>query len=71
MAIPALDGTYFYSDFTGGWLRSFRYDGAVTEHYDWSRAFESPSRVWSFGVDGHGELYVLDGTSIWKLVPNT
>ena len=69
--IPDLDGVYFYADFVGRWLRSFVYDGAVMMHFDWSRAMDLPVFVWSFGVDGHGEMYVLDGTSIWKMVPNS
>lgn len=67
-AIPELEGTYFYGDFAGGWIRSFVYDGEVTQHYDWSRVVDSPRFIWSFGVDGHGELYVLGRWSLWKIV---
>ncbi len=70
-AIPEMVGRYFYSDFTGDWIRTFLYDGAVTQHYDWSRAVERPRYVWSFGVDGHGELYVLGRWEVWKVVPDT
>ncbi len=36
-AIPEIDGHYFYSDYCGGYLRSFRYeDGAVTDATDWT-----------------------------------
>ena len=70
-AIPEMVGHYFYTDFTGGWIRTFVFDGAVSEHYDWSRAVENPRFVWSFGVDGHGELYVLSRWEVWKVVPNT
>ena len=51
-------------------IRTFRYDGEVTEHYDWSRSVDLTNFVWSFGVDGHGELYVLDRWAVWKIVPN-
>ncbi len=55
--IPALAGTYFHSDFCGGWLRSFRFvDGAATEQYEW---FDQIGPVTSFGLDGFGELYVV------------
>jgi glucose/arabinose dehydrogenase len=56
-AIPELDGLYFYSDWCGGWLRSFRWDGSVaTEHTEWLTGL---GQVNSFGVDSEGELYVL------------
>ena len=69
-AIPEMVGHYFYTDFTGDWIRTFVFNGAVSEHYDWSRSVESPRFVWSFGVDGHGELYVLSRWEVWKVVPN-
>ena len=69
-AIPEMAGRYFYADFSGGWIRTFLYeDGEVTEHYDWSRAVELTRYVWSFGQDGHGELYVLARWSVHKIVP--
>ncbi len=70
-AIPEMVGRYFYADFVGGWIRTFLYkDGRVTEHYDWSRSVDLPRFVWSFGVDGHGELYVLARYDVWKVLPN-
>ena len=70
-AIPDMVGRYFYSDFRSDWIRTFAFDGVVSEHYDWSRAMGRPRFVWSFGVDGHGELYVLGRWEVWKVVPNT
>jgi glucose/arabinose dehydrogenase len=56
-AIPELDGVYFYSDWCGGWLRSFRWDGSdAVEHTEWLTGL---GQVNSFGVDSEGELYVL------------
>ena len=69
-AIPEMVGRYFYADFTGVWIRTFVYDDRVTEHYDWSRSVELPRFIWAFGVDGHGEMYVLARWSVWKIVPN-
>ncbi|MDH3308147.1 MAG: PQQ-dependent sugar dehydrogenase [Acidimicrobiia bacterium] len=69
-AIDSLAGTYFYSDFCSGWLRSFRMvDGMATEHRDWTTELGVPGSVASFGTDGSGELYVLtyDGR-VLKLV---
>ena len=70
-AIPEMVGRYFYTDFTGDWIRTFVFDGAVSQHYDWSRAVERPRYVWSFGVDGHGEIYILSRWEVWKVVPNS
>ncbi|HEY2805140.1 MAG TPA: PQQ-dependent sugar dehydrogenase [Gemmatimonadales bacterium] len=57
-AIPQLDGLYLYSDYCGGWLRSFRYaNGAATENRTWS--VPKVSGVASFGVDGSGEVYIV------------
>ena len=59
-AIPGIVGHYFYSDYCGGWLRSFRYaDGAATEPRDWGLELGS---VLSFGEDAAGELYILSAT---------
>ena len=56
--IPSLAGHYFYSDYCGGFLRSFRYaDGAATDVREWD--VPNLGLVLSFGVDAAGELYVL------------
>lgn len=57
--LPEIAGHYFYSDFCTGFLRSFRLDGGqATERRRWNVA--SLGAVSSFGVDGSGELYVVD-----------
>lgn len=69
-AIPELDGHYFYSDYCGGWLRSFRFDGAVIgEERDWTNEVGVPGRVVSFGVDHDGEVYVLTPDAILRIAP--
>lgn len=58
-----LAGTYFFSDYCSGWLRSFRYTGSgIAEWKEWT-ALGSIGRVTSFGVDSAGEIYltVIDG----------
>ena len=56
-AITGLQGHYFYSDFCGGFLRSFRFDvGAVADEQDWGLVAGS---VTSFGEYVAGELYML------------
>jgi len=63
-ALTGLQGTYFFGDFCGGWVRSVRMaNGQVTEEASWS-ALDTGGRITSFGEDAAGELYVLtsDGT---------
>ena len=66
--LPELDGTYFYGDFAAGWIRSFTYNGAVSNHHDWSNTLGSTPLISSFGLDGHGELYVVSiRGNVWRL----
>ncbi|MDJ0924238.1 MAG: PQQ-dependent sugar dehydrogenase [Acidimicrobiia bacterium] len=67
--IPELNGTYFYSDWCTGWIRSFRYEGgAAVDVREWPEL--DPGQVNTFGVDGFGELYIGTwGGDVWKLVP--
>ncbi len=67
-AIPELVGTYFYSDWCGAWLRSFRWDGrSALDHTEWLTGI---GQVNSFGVDNDGELYVLSWTGeVGRIVP--
>jgi glucose/arabinose dehydrogenase len=67
-AIPSLRGHYFYGDFCGGWVRSFRYaDGAATEQREWE--FGDIGNVLSFGEDSAGELYVLSANGrVYRMV---
>jgi glucose/arabinose dehydrogenase len=67
-AIPELDGHYFYGDWCGEWIRSFRYEaGEVIDH---QTRFEDAGQINSFGLDSAGELYVLtyEG-AVKKIVP--
>jgi glucose/arabinose dehydrogenase len=74
-AVPALAGTYFYSDYCTSFLRSFRWsqDGGVRDELDWKKALDPKdqlSQVASFGEDEDGEIYVLClNGRVWKLVP--
>lgn len=69
-AIPELDGHYLYSDFCGGYLRSFRGDGATaTDARDWTEGAGVAGQVVSFGVDGTGEVYVLTTERVLRVVP--
>jgi hypothetical protein len=64
--IPALRGHYFYSDYCGGWVKSFRHEGgAAADQRDWGLHLE---RVLSFGEDSAGELYVLSANgNVYRL----
>ena len=71
-AMPALQGTYFYSDFCAGFVRSFRYqNGQPTEQTEWPLLSPPGASVTSFGEDEAGELYVMtQGGGLFKFVPN-
>ena len=68
VAIPELTGHYLYADYCRGWLRSFRSTGPgiATDHHSWATV-TLPSTV-SFGRDGAGELYMIAGTQVWRIV---
>lgn len=69
-AIPELFGHYLYSDYCGGWLRSFRWDGsAAVEGRDWTSDVGVPGPVVSFGTDEAGEVHVLTPDAVWRIVP--
>ena len=71
-ALPQLDGRYFYGDYCGGWVRSFRLssDGAATDVTDHTEAFGSVGDLASFGLDAAGELYLLDlDGAVYRMVP--
>jgi glucose/arabinose dehydrogenase len=70
-AMPGYHGTYFFADYCGGWVRSFKWDGGggvtdVTVH----EGLGGSSRV-SFGQDAAGEIYLVEEESgdILKIVP--
>lgn len=70
-AIPSLRGTYFYSDFCSGFVRSFRFaGGAATEERRWPELEPSDGQVSSFGEDSEGELYLATAAgSVYRIVP--
>jgi glucose/arabinose dehydrogenase len=70
-AMPGYHGTYFFADYCGDWVRSFKWDGGggitdLTVH----AGLGGSSRV-SFGQDAAGELYLVEQESgdILKIVP--
>lgn len=69
-AIPEIDGHYFYSDYCGGYLRSFRMlDGEAIDLTDWTDQLGRAGNVVGFGLDADGEMYVMTTNSVLKVVP--
>lgn len=67
-AIPALRGHYFYGDFCGGWVRSFRYaGGSALDQQEWS-GLDAGGQISSFGEDAVGELYITTaGGTVFRI----
>ena len=57
--IPELYGHYLFSDYCGGYLRSFPLDDPAKEPYDWTDQVGNAGLVVAFGSDAAGEVYVL------------
>jgi hypothetical protein len=68
-AIPEIAGIYFYSDFCGGWIRSFKFvEGGATDQREWPE-LNTGDRVTSFGEDAVGEIYVTTSAGrVYKIV---
>ena len=65
-AIDGLQGHYLYSDYCAAFLKSFRFEnGAAVDQKDWGI---TSSSVTSFGRDFAGELYLISGNTISKIV---
>ena len=69
-AAPALQGTYFYGDYCGGWVRSFRLvAGQADERREWLDLAPG-GQITSFGEDANRELYVLTAAGrVARIVP--
>lgn len=67
-ALPEISGHYFYSDWCGGYLRSFRWTGSVSNATNWTSQVGQLSSVSSFGLDTAGEVYVMTNNALYKLV---
>ena len=65
-AMPKLQGTYFFSDYCSGWLRSCRFrDGRAIELRQWDVG--SLGQVLSLGEDAAGEIYVCTVDKVLRL----
>ncbi len=72
--LPGYQGTYFYGDYCTSFVRSFRVDnGRAVDLRDWTAALgRGLSNISSFGVDGEGEVYIVDHDGeVYKVVPGS
>lgn len=72
--MPALRGHYFYADFCKLWVRSFRYQGGkAVEQRQWEGlgGANAGGLILSFGEDAAGELYLLAGDKVFRIVPGS
>ena len=68
-AIRGLAGTYFYGDFCGGWVRSFRISGGAAGDRMMYPGFVQGDNIVGFGEDAGGGIYVVYASGkIWKVV---
>ncbi|MCB9851179.1 MAG: PQQ-dependent sugar dehydrogenase [Phycisphaerales bacterium] len=73
--MPELKGTFFFSDYCGGYVRTFRYangDAVPPVVTDRSSEFTGISgAIVSFGEDAAGELYIVTlAGNVYKIVPD-
>ncbi len=70
--LPGYHGTYFYSDYCTPFVKSLRVEnGRAVDPRDWTAVLgRGLSRPSSFGVDGDGEVYIVDHDGeVYKVVP--
>ncbi len=72
--IPGLEGTYFFADVCSNQLWSFRHDGNDVNEFTNRTAELAPdigfiNGVVSFGEDFLGEMYIVGGGEVFKIVP--
>lgn len=73
-AIDGLDGHFFYGDYCSRRIWSFRFDGStVSEATEWTTQLAPPGgfgSLFSISAGPHGELYIADGTSVRRIIPD-
>jgi len=67
--LPELYGHYLFSDYCGGYLRSFPVDDPYSGAVSWTDQVGNAGQVVAFGTDARGEVYVMNAAgSVLKLV---
>lgn len=76
MAIPDLDGSYFFGDFCSARIWSFRYNGVSVSAFEERTVELDPAGIVTigsisgFGEDAMGEVYICDlNGQVFKIVP--
>lgn len=70
--VAGMAGHYFYGDYVDGYVRSaVIVNGVVSAQQDWTSTLGNQTGLASFGVDGHGERYILNlfSGTVQKFVP--
>ena len=69
--MPGYAGTYFYSDYCSGFVRTFRLEGGrPVDQRDFTAQLGPRRNLSAFGADADGEIYMLElGGSIYQIVP--
>jgi glucose/arabinose dehydrogenase len=70
--MPGYHGTYFYGDYCTALVRSFRLEnGRAVDQRDWTSSLSRDvDAISSFGVDGEGEVYIVDHSGeVFRIVP--
>jgi glucose/arabinose dehydrogenase len=69
-AIPELHGQQFYSDYCVGWIRSWDYTKGVQSGIDWTGDLGKIGNASSLGVDGNGEMLIMNlAGDLYRIVP--
>lgn len=70
-SIPELHGEYFFADYCGGWVRSFRPSGtSLLNERNWQSDLGRLGNITSVATDGDGELLVTTiSGEIYRLDP--
>ena len=67
--IPELYGHYLFSDYCGGYLRSFLLESPADPPTDWTDQVGNAGQVVALGTDSAGEVYVMTAAgSVLRLV---
>jgi glucose/arabinose dehydrogenase len=68
--VAALAEHYLYADYCSGIVKSFRFvGGAATDQRDWTTDLSPGTGITSFGEDADGDVYIMTGSALYRIVP--